>query len=177
MLLLAALACKRADASQLDAIDACIAASLPPSLQAVYDAAVQARFTPFNPQNRRTQAVVQWTAAGGGAALRVTKGAPQTVLRLCAPTLSAAQTEAAMDAIAELADRGYRALGVAAGPVAGGGVGVAAVWYFAGIVPLFDPPRPDTRSTLEAAARLGIEVKMITGEGDPRHGMCTGRVT
>ena len=37
-------------------------------------------------------------------------------------------------------------------------------WLYIGIVPLFDPPRKDTRRTIEQAVANGIEVKMITGD-------------
>jgi H+-transporting ATPase len=33
-----------------------------------------------------------------------------------------------------------------------------------GLVPLFDPPRHDTKDTIERCMEMGINVKMITGD-------------
>jgi len=32
-----------------------------------------------------------------------------------------------------------------------------------GLIPMFDPPRDDTKETIHRAEALGVEVKMITG--------------
>jgi magnesium-transporting ATPase (P-type) len=37
-------------------------------------------------------------------------------------------------------------------------------WVFEGLLPLFDPPREDTKETIETALRMGVRVKMITGD-------------
>ncbi len=39
---------------------------------------------------------------------------------------------------------------------------VAGVWQ--GVLSVFDPPRHDTKATIEAAFANGVEVKMITGD-------------
>jgi H+-transporting ATPase len=57
----------------------------------------------------------------------------------------------------ELAKRGYRALGVAK---ATGGDD----WEFLGVLPLYDPPRPDSKKMIANAEALGIDVKMVTGD-------------
>lgn len=57
----------------------------------------------------------------------------------------------------ELAMRGIRSLSVAVGP------DVSSIKMF-GILTFLDPPRPDTKSTIHAAAELGVDVKMITGD-------------
>eukprot|EP00951_Prasinocladus_malaysianus_P023147 scaffold195704_cov14-Prasinocladus_malaysianus.AAC.1 len=67
------------------------------------------------------------------------------------------------DRILEYASRGYRALGIAVAEGDGTG-GSDTKWEFVGLVPLFDPPRHDTKITIEQALELGISVKMITGE-------------
>lgn len=36
-------------------------------------------------------------------------------------------------------------------------------WHFAGLMPLFDPPRHDSAETIRRALNLGVNVKMITG--------------
>ena len=37
-------------------------------------------------------------------------------------------------------------------------------WRLLGIVPLYDPPREDSKSTIAAAEELGVKVKMVTGD-------------
>jgi H+-transporting ATPase len=37
-------------------------------------------------------------------------------------------------------------------------------WRFAGIVPMLDPPRHDTKLTISRIRAAGVEVKMITGD-------------
>ncbi|MCN9244653.1 HAD family hydrolase [Streptomyces sp. RY43-2] len=54
------------------------------------------------------------------------------------------------------ASRGYRAMAVACAD--GGG------WRVTGMLGLQDPPREDSRETLEEAGRLGVRVKMVTGD-------------
>ncbi|KAL8425756.1 hypothetical protein Efla_003134 [Eimeria flavescens] len=41
---------------------------------------------------------------------------------------------------------------------------VTSSWRLCGYISLFDPPREDTKETLEKARRLGIKVKMVTGD-------------
>jgi hypothetical protein len=44
----------------------------------------------------------------------------------------------------------------------------APVWEFLGILSLFDPPRPDTKKTIEQAIANGVLVKMVTGDHQVR---------
>ena len=37
-------------------------------------------------------------------------------------------------------------------------------WEFLGLLTFLDPPRPDTKQTIEDANRYGVAVKMITGD-------------
>ncbi len=37
-------------------------------------------------------------------------------------------------------------------------------WRFLGVLPLYDPPREDSKATLETAKQMGINVKMVTGD-------------
>lgn len=60
-------------------------------------------------------------------------------------------------AVNEFAARGFRSLGVARTDDKG-------VWKMLGVIPLFDPVREDSRSTIEMANRMGIGVKMVTGD-------------
>jgi H+-transporting ATPase len=55
------------------------------------------------------------------------------------------------------AARGFRSLGVARAESDG-------PWRFLGVLPLYDPPRADSKRTIENARRMGIAVKMVTGD-------------
>lgn len=37
-------------------------------------------------------------------------------------------------------------------------------WEFLGLLTFLDPPRPDTKQTIEDANKYGVAVKMITGD-------------
>lgn len=37
-------------------------------------------------------------------------------------------------------------------------------WQFLGMLTFLDPPRPDTKHTIAAAAVYGVSVKMVTGD-------------
>ena len=60
--------------------------------------------------------------------------------------------------VSELAGRGYRALGVAKSDDAG------KTWTILGILPMMDPPRPDAKQTVAETKKLGLSVKMVTGD-------------
>jgi H+-transporting ATPase len=107
---------------------------------------------PFDPVHKRTEAQVR---GRDGGRFEVTKGAPQVILALAG--VRNAEAERADRIIEDLAAKGYRTLGVARSDAEG-------VWRFLGILPLFDPPREDSRETLDQARGHGIEVKMVTGD-------------
>jgi H+-transporting ATPase len=118
------------------------------------------KFVPFNPTIKRTEASLN---APNGAPLRVTKGAPQIVLRLClaSGTGSDELKEQVEAKIQEYADKGFRTLGVA---VSYSDFDSEPAWQFQGLLSLFDPPRDDTADTIKAAVAGGVEVKMVTGD-------------
>ncbi|MDE3154172.1 MAG: plasma-membrane proton-efflux P-type ATPase [Acidobacteriota bacterium] len=109
-------------------------------------------FQPFDPVHKRTEAIVTGT---DGKTFATTKGAPQVILALVAD--AGAITDAVGRAIDDFATKGYRALGVArkAGD---------AGWQFLGVLPLYDPPREDSKATIEMARTMGIRLKMVTGD-------------
>ena len=85
----------------------------------------------------------------------MTKGAPQVILELSA---NAGQVKPAVEkAVNEFAARGFRSLGVARADGEG-------QWQFLGVLPLFDPPREDAKATIATARRMGVKVKMVTGD-------------
>jgi H+-transporting ATPase len=110
-----------------------------------------AHFTPFDPVSRRTEATVK---GADGKTFKVTKGAPQVILALAA---NAAVKSAVDKAVDDFAERGFRALGVARAEGDGN-------WRLLGVLPLFDPPRVDAKSTIATAAEMGVKIKMVTGD-------------
>lgn len=108
-------------------------------------------FTPFDPMSKRTEA----KALHGGKTLLFSKGAPQVIFDLVKPDAGTRKRlEKAVDA---LAAEGYRALGVAQ-------KNGDAAWRFLGLIPVFDPPREDAASTIATAKKMGLSIKMITGD-------------
>ncbi len=109
-------------------------------------------FQPFDPVHKRAEATVK---AADGRLFRVTKGAPQVILGLAA---NADEVRPQVDkAVGDFAKRGFRSLGVAR--ATGNGA-----WQFLGVLPLFDPPREDSKETIATARQLGIDIKMVTGD-------------
>jgi H+-transporting ATPase len=109
-------------------------------------------FTPFDPVHKRTEATVK---GADGKTFKVTKGAPQVIQAMSA---NAAAVKGAVDkAVDDFAARGFRALGVARADADG-------KWRLLGILPLFDPPRDDAKSTIATAAEMGVKIKMVTGD-------------
>lgn len=109
-------------------------------------------FQPFDPVKKRTEATVRGPT---NQEFKVTKGAPQVILGLMEnPAEIQTQLE---QAVTEFAKRGFRSLGVARTSDRG-------EWQFLGILSLYDPPRADSKGTIEAARNMGIQVKMVTGD-------------
>jgi magnesium-transporting ATPase (P-type) len=104
------------------------------------------------------------------------KGAPEAVVERCSRRLLPDGEEAAMDAEAaeaakqaahELAEAGYRVLGMAYRRVdrerfEGDEVGAGLV--FAGFQGMEDPLRPEAKGAVDAARNAGIRVIMLTGD-------------
>ncbi|MCE5327664.1 MAG: plasma-membrane proton-efflux P-type ATPase [Planctomycetaceae bacterium] len=109
-------------------------------------------FQPFDPVHKRTEAAV---TAADGRTFKTTKGAPQVILALAA---NAPDVKEAVDGtVMQFAARGFRSLGVARTQEDG-------AWRFLGVLPLFDPPREDSKATIADARKMGIDVKMVTGD-------------
>ncbi len=109
-------------------------------------------FQPFDPVHKRTEASIR---GADGKEFKVSKGAPQVMLELSA---NADDVISAVDkAVNEFAARGFRSLGVARTDPDG-------QWRFVGVLPLFDPPREQAKATIATARRMGVNVKMVTGD-------------
>lgn len=111
-------------------------------------------FIPFDPQTRRTEALVELS----GQRVRVIKGAVPVVAQACG--LEGAALVGLEARAREQAEKGHRVLAVARGlenekP------------ELIGLVALADPPRPDAALLIAALRERGVAVKMLTGDALP----------
>ncbi len=134
-----------------DSIDRAVLAGLPKSEDLT--AYKQDKFVPFDPVGKRSEAEV---TDASGKRRRYTKGAPEVVIDLC--DLDSATKSKAEQSVATLAARGLRALGVAISDDDG------KTWAFQGILSMLDPPRDDSKQTIQSAIQHGLKVKMVTGD-------------
>ena len=102
--------------------------------------------------HKRTEATVK---GADGKQFFVAKGAPQVILEMS--TNKGEVKPAVEKAVNEFAGRGFRSLGVARADEEG-------KWQFAGVLPLFDPPREQAKATIASARQMGVNVKMVTGD-------------
>jgi H+-transporting ATPase len=108
-------------------------------------------FTPFDPVGKRTEAEIKHD----NLIFKVSKGAPQVILDLVHPDpATRAKAEAQVN---DLAAKGYRTLGVARTDAHG-------KWEFLGLLSLSDPPRDDSALTIATARKMGLQVRMVTGD-------------
>ena len=107
------------------------------------------KFIPFDPVIKRTEAEIT-----NKETFKVSKGAPQVILELC--NADDRLREEINKIVDKLAENGYRALGVA--------VYKDERWIFAGIIPLYDPPREDAPLAVKKIKELGVKIKMVTGD-------------
>ncbi|SCV16649.1 probable Plasma membrane ATPase 1 [Nakaseomyces glabratus] len=113
-------------------------------------------FHPFDPVSKKVTAVVE---SPEGERIVCVKGAPLFVLKTVEEDHPIPEDvhENYENKVAELASRGFRALGVARKRGEGH-------WEILGVMPCMDPPRDDTAETVNEARRLGLRVKMLTGD-------------
>ncbi|OMJ72870.1 hypothetical protein SteCoe_28588 [Stentor coeruleus] len=151
LFLVAGLAAKREQGSQ-DAIDKCVTEYGINKCRVSYSGYEEEDFIPFDPKIKRTESTVRNSRSG--ETFKCTKGAPQVVLAMCNdPSIEEEVSRNVMD----LAARGYRTLGVARTNKDG-------KWSMLGLISLYDPPRDDTKETIQKAIQMGLKVKMITGD-------------
>ena len=112
----------------------------------------QLSFVPFDPVRKRTEAEVECN----GERLVITKGAPQVIAELS--DLSKEERKNYFRKVEEFAENGFRTIAVAFKRPD------EKKFHVVGLIPLFDPPREDSREALEKAKELGVEVKMVTGD-------------
>jgi Mg2+-importing ATPase len=107
--------------------------------------------------------------------LMITKGSVETVLQVCTHVLlegqscelGAVELAAIGERFAHWSEEGYRVLGVASRAMAEQphyGKHDETGLTFLGFLLFFDPPEPEIKDTLTALARLGVQVKIISGD-------------
>jgi len=124
----------------------------------------------FNPTIKRTVAIV--TDKATNKQLRISKGILSKIMKTGADIDEEAEDRANKmwtvedyDTISvdvgkedkEMANSGYKTIAIAVGTPGG-------KMYFAGLLPISDPPRSDTAETIAKIRDSGVEVKMITGD-------------
>jgi H+-transporting ATPase len=134
-----------------DAIDSAVIDALKD--RGALSAYKQVKFVPFDPVSKRTEATLE---DANGAAFVVAKGAPQAIVDFIKPPADIARRVG--QTVDALAAKGSRALAVARSKNQG------AAWDLLGILPMFDPPREDSKATIEKAKEKGVRVKMVTGD-------------
>ena len=129
---------------------------------------------PYDFVRKRLTVVVEESAPDGKVVL-VTKGAVRNVLDACdrvrqgegEVALDPAQRSRLEDLFAQWSGSGYRVLGVARKEVAGQPSydrNDENALVFTGFLLFLDPPKPDIQDTLAALERLGVKLKIVTGD-------------
>ena len=115
----------------------------------------QTEYLPFDPQIKRTEGTVKDKTTG--QVYKTSKGAPHVLLKLLPPGNHTVRDAVEKD-VARLGAMGIRSLAVAKTDPK------TEQWMMVGLLTFLDPPRPDTKKTIEEANRYGVGVKMITGD-------------
>lgn len=111
----------------------------------------QTDYIPFDANIKRTEA----TVIENGQEFKVTKGAPHV---LAALVPDQAIHDKVMSDVQGLGKRGIRSLAVARTLTKDG------EWHMLGLLTFLDPPRADTKDTIDSARKHGVPTKMITGD-------------
>ena len=127
----------------------------------------------FNPSVKRVVAFVKT----GDKTLTIAKGLPAKILDTEAGAPDDHELQWKVDKIKDMAfiksvndtdshlsTNGYKTIAIAVCEGNARDLGDAAVWKFAGLLPMLDPPREDTPATIESLHHANISVKMITGD-------------
>ncbi|GAA5856638.1 hypothetical protein JCM9279_006015 [Rhodotorula babjevae] len=146
----------------MDAIDTCVTGAIPQ----ISDARAGIKlldFKPFNPVDKRTE--ITYTVDSTGEMKRATKGMTGIIIELCSRNKTAEVEDQLEKDVEEFAARGLRALAVAIEDVPSGNKDEPGNGFeLVGLLAIFDPPRDDTKQTIDEAQALGVKVKMVTGD-------------
>jgi Mg2+-importing ATPase len=127
---------------------------------------------PFDFTRRRASVSVQ----NAGEQIMVTKGAPEEILRICTEVefrgkvsdLTPEESGKIEGQFRELSSQGYRVLGVSYKTLPSDKktctVGDECAMIFIGFVGFLDPPKQSAKKALEQLARVGVEIKILTGD-------------
>lgn len=122
--------------------------------QLIEEGSPQKEFVPFDPKTRRTEATIQ----EDHKQFRIMKGAVASVAKACGlQSKEIDQLEAKMQ---DFAQKGYRTIAVAT-------TKGTSKYELAGLAALYDTPRPDSRKLIEELRKIGVSVKMLTGDALP----------
>lgn len=111
----------------------------------------QKKFIPFDPNRKRTEA----TIIGNKKEFVVAKGAPQVIKSMCKED---SETKNFFDNVQKFADKGHRTLAVAVKNTGD------TQFKCVGLISLFDPPRKDSKMIIQKVKKMGINIKMLTGD-------------
>ncbi|KAG0143399.1 hypothetical protein CROQUDRAFT_135004 [Cronartium quercuum f. sp. fusiforme G11] len=144
-----------------DAIDSCVVGNV--GVDVARRGIQLLDFKPFNPVDKRTE--ITYIDTASGQMRRVTKGMTGVIIDLCTHNKTEALEEQLEKDVEEFALRGLRALAVAYEDVPNGQVDQPGNGFeLIGLLSIFDPPRDDTKQTIDDAQALGVKVKMVTGD-------------
>ncbi len=114
----------------------------------------QINFIPFDPKLKRTQSVVKIN----NEQLIITKGAYESICNVC-PIVDEKQKQELDSVVEEWAKNGYKTIAIS--------IEKSGKIEFVGIAALYDPPRKDSSSFIKELKKLGVKIKMLTGDAKP----------
>jgi len=118
-------------------------------LNARFNKLKMSKFVSFDPIHKKTEG----TFTNGETYV---KGAPQVIIELCDEDDEAKKCY--YEEVDKFAQKGFRTLGVAYKELD------EDKYHFIGLIPLFDPPREDSKQAIAEANEKFVSVKMVTGD-------------
>ncbi|MHB8280122.1 MAG: plasma-membrane proton-efflux P-type ATPase [Candidatus Humimicrobiaceae bacterium] len=111
-------------------------------------------FIPFDPSTKKTEAIVEYK----NKQFKVVKGAPQIIISICNYSNGKIKLDI-NDKLIELSRKGYRVIAVAMSENEN-----FNSFKFIGLLTLADPLRADSKLIIKEIKKLGIKVKILTGD-------------
>ena len=108
-------------------------------------------FKPFDPSTKMSEA----TVLHSGRKITIIKGFPDKILSIC--KLPPAEEKREKELIMKDSGKGYRIIAVAIND---------GEWKFVGYIPLNDKPREDSATFINEIKKLGLKIKMLTGDSE-----------